>query len=126
MYFLYQFWVIVVVQGNNEVFMWDMEIGDRRFIFWVSSVLLFFELQFFFYSVYGIYCSFVDGNFILLIVGLDMKIRFWDLVYLERFYVVVGSISFLFVFYYRKIIEGIEVVQEIQNKQKVGLSDDIF
>lgn len=37
--------------------------------------------------------------------------RFWDLAYPERSYVVAGSTSSPSVSYYRKIIEGTEVVQ---------------
>lgn len=37
--------------------------------------------------------------------------RFWDLAYPERSYVVAGSASSSSVSYYRKIIEGTEVVQ---------------
>jgi len=112
------------VQGNNEVSMWDMETGDRRFTLWASSAPPLSELQPSPHSVHGIYCSPADGNPILLTAGSDMKIRFWDLAYPERSYVVAGSTSSSSVSYYRKIIEGTEVVQEIQNKQKVGPSDD--
>uniref|UniRef100_A0A2K5UQY8 non-specific serine/threonine protein kinase n=1 Tax=Macaca fascicularis TaxID=9541 RepID=A0A2K5UQY8_MACFA len=121
---LYQSWVIAAVQGNNEVSMWDMETGDRRFTLWASSAPPLSELQSSPHSVHGIYCSPADGNPILLTAGSDMKIRFWDLAYPERSYVVAGSTSSPSVSYYRKIIEGTEVVQEIQNKQKVGPSDD--
>ncbi|XP_073079091.1 phosphoinositide 3-kinase regulatory subunit 4 isoform X4 [Manis javanica] len=121
---LYQSWVIAAVQGNNEVSMWDMETGDRRFTLWASSAPPLSELQPSSHSVHGIYCSPADGNPILLTAGSDMKIRFWDLAYPERSYVVAGSTSSPSVSYYRKIIEGTEVVQEIQNKQKVGPSDD--
>ncbi|XP_039693046.1 phosphoinositide 3-kinase regulatory subunit 4 isoform X3 [Pteropus medius] len=121
---LYQSWVIAAVQGNNEVSMWDMETGDRRFTLWASSAPPLSELQPSPHSVHGIYCSPADGNPILLTAGSDMKIRFWDLAYPERSYVVAGSTSSPSVSYYRKIIEGTEVVQEIQNKQKVGPSDD--
>ncbi|XP_077847567.1 phosphoinositide 3-kinase regulatory subunit 4 isoform X2 [Macaca mulatta] len=121
---LYQSWVIAAVQGNNEVSMWDMETGDRRFTLWASSAPPLSELQSSPHSVHGIYCSPADGNPVLLTAGSDMKIRFWDLAYPERSYVVAGSTSSPSVSYYRKIIEGTEVVQEIQNKQKVGPSDD--
>ncbi|XP_040103086.1 phosphoinositide 3-kinase regulatory subunit 4 [Oryx dammah] len=140
---LYQSWVIAAVQGNNEVSMWDMETGDRRFTLWASSAPPLSELQFpkftgvcfcgcsgcqphkpSSHSVHGLYCSPADGNPILLTAGSDMKIRFWDLAYPERSYVVAGSTGSPSVSYYRKVIEGTEVVQEIQNKQKVGPSDD--
>ncbi|XP_068401999.1 phosphoinositide 3-kinase regulatory subunit 4 isoform X2 [Eschrichtius robustus] len=121
---LYQSWVIAAVQGNNEVSMWDMETGDRRFTLWASGAPPLSELQPSPHSVHGLYCSPADGNPILLTAGSDMKIRFWDLAYPERSYVIAGSTSSSSVSYYRKIIEGTEVVQEIQNKQKVGPSDD--
>lgn len=35
----------VAVQGNNEVSMWDMETGDRRFTLWASSTPPLSELQ---------------------------------------------------------------------------------
>nr|XP_058921453.1 phosphoinositide 3-kinase regulatory subunit 4 isoform X2 [Kogia breviceps] len=122
---LYQSWVIAAVQGNNEVSMWDMETGDRRFTLWASGAPPLSELQPSPHSVHGLYCSPADGNPILLTAGSDMKIRFWDLAYPERSYVIAGSTSSSSVsYYYRKIIEGTEVIQEIQNKQKVGPSDD--
>uniref|UniRef100_A0A673V5U0 non-specific serine/threonine protein kinase n=1 Tax=Suricata suricatta TaxID=37032 RepID=A0A673V5U0_SURSU len=121
---LYQSWVIAAVQGNNEVSMWDMETGDRRFMLWACNAPPLSESQPVPHSVHGIYCSPADGNPILLTAGSDMKIRFWDLAYPERSYIVAGSTSSSSVSYYRKIIEGTEVVQEIQNKQKVGPSDD--
>ncbi|KAL8165476.1 UNVERIFIED_CONTAM: phosphoinositide-3-kinase, regulatory subunit 4 [Gekko kuhli] len=121
---LSQSWVIAAVQGNNEVSMWDMETGDRRFTLWASSAPPLSELQPSPHSVHGIYCSPADGNPILLTAGSDMKIRFWDLAYPERSYIVAGGSSGPSVSYYRKIIEGTEVVQEIQNKQKVGPTDE--
>ncbi|XP_062840055.1 phosphoinositide 3-kinase regulatory subunit 4 [Anolis carolinensis] len=121
---LSQSWVIAAVQGNNEVSMWDMETGDRRFTLWASSAPPLSEMQPSPHSVHGIYCSPADGNPILLTAGSDMKIRFWDLAYPERSYIVAGSSGSPSVSYYRKIIEGTEVVQEIQNKQKVGPSDE--
>ncbi|XP_007433092.1 phosphoinositide 3-kinase regulatory subunit 4 [Python bivittatus] len=121
---LSQSWVIAAVQGNNEVSMWDMETGDRRFTLWASSAPPLSELQPSPHSVHGIYCSPADGNPILLTAGSDMKIRFWDLAYPERSYIVAGSSSSPSVSYYRKIIEGTEVVQEIQNKHKMGPTDE--
>nr|XP_020662521.1 phosphoinositide 3-kinase regulatory subunit 4 [Pogona vitticeps] len=121
---LSQSWVIAAVQGNNEVSMWDMETGDRRFTLWASSAPPLSEMQPSPHSVHGIYCSPADGNPILLTAGSDMKIRFWDLAYPERSYIVAGSSSSPSVSYYRKIIEGTEVVQEIQNKQKIGPTDE--
>lgn len=53
-----------------------------------------------------------------------MKIRFWDLAYPERSYVVAGTSNSPSVSYYRKIIEGTEVVQEIPNKQKLLSTDE--
>ncbi|XP_013910839.1 PREDICTED: phosphoinositide 3-kinase regulatory subunit 4 [Thamnophis sirtalis] len=121
---LSQSWVIAAVQGNNEVSMWDMETGDRRFTLWASSAPPLSELQPSSHSVHGIYCSPADGNPILLTAGSDMKIRFWDLAYPERSYIVAGSSSSPSVSYYRKIIEGTEVVQEIQNKHRMGPTDE--
>ncbi|NWQ70808.1 PI3R4 kinase, partial [Neopipo cinnamomea] len=121
---VYQSWVIAAVQGNNEVSMWDMETGDRRFTLWASSAPPLSELQPSPHSIHGIYCSPASGNPILLTAGSDMKIRFWDLAYPERSYVVAGSSNCPSVSYYRKIIEGTEVVQEIQNKQKLGPTDE--
>ncbi|XP_067147514.1 phosphoinositide 3-kinase regulatory subunit 4 isoform X2 [Apteryx mantelli] len=121
---VYQSWVIAAVQGNNEVSMWDMETGDRRFTLWASSAPPLSELQPSPNSIHGIYCSPASGNPILLTAGSDMKIRFWDLAYPERSYVIAGSSNCPSVSYYRKIIEGTEVVQEIQNKQKLGPTDE--
>ncbi|XP_041040975.1 phosphoinositide 3-kinase regulatory subunit 4 [Carcharodon carcharias] len=126
---LCQSWVIAAVQGNNEVSMWDMETGDRRFTLWASSAPPLSEMQPSTHSVHGIYCSPADGNPLLLTAGSDMRIRFWDLAYPERSYIVAGGANDALhcpsVSYYRKIIEGTEVVQEIHNKQKAGSSEDV-
>ncbi|XP_028835942.1 phosphoinositide 3-kinase regulatory subunit 4 isoform X2 [Denticeps clupeoides] len=125
---LYQSSVIAAVQGNNEVSMWDMETGDRKFTLWASSAPPLSEMQPSPHSVNGIYCSPADGNPLLLTAGSDMRIRFWDLAYPERSYIVAGgAIDALHcpsVFYNCKIIEGTEVVQEIHSKQKSGTTDD--
>ncbi|KAM9487955.1 phosphoinositide 3-kinase regulatory subunit 4 isoform 2-T4 [Clarias gariepinus] len=125
---LYQSSVITAVQGNNEVSMWDMETGDRKFTLWASSAPPLSEMQPSPHSVHGIYCSPADGNPLLLTAGSDMRIRFWDLAYPERSYIVAGgandSLHCPSVFYNRKIIEGTEVVQEIHSKQKSGATED--
>uniref|UniRef100_A0A8C7CKS6 non-specific serine/threonine protein kinase n=1 Tax=Oncorhynchus kisutch TaxID=8019 RepID=A0A8C7CKS6_ONCKI len=125
---LYQSSVIAAVQGNNEVSMWDMETGDRKFTLWASSAPPLSELQPSPHSVHGIYCSPADGNPLLLTAGSDMRIRFWDLAYPERSYIVAGGANEPLhcpsVLYSRKIIEGTEVVQEIHSKQKSGATED--
>ncbi|XP_068613277.1 phosphoinositide 3-kinase regulatory subunit 4 [Brachionichthys hirsutus] len=125
---LYQSSVIAAVQGNNEVSMWDMETGDRKFTLWASSAPPLSEMQPSPHSVHGLYCSPADGNPLLLTAGSDMRIRFWDLAYPERSYIVVGgatdSLHCPSVLYSRKIIEGTEVVQEIHSKQKSGAVED--
>ncbi|XP_073703457.1 phosphoinositide 3-kinase regulatory subunit 4 isoform X3 [Garra rufa] len=125
---LYQSSVIAAVQGNNEVSMWDMETGDRKFTLWASSAPPLSEMQPSPHSIHGIYCSPADGNPLLLTAGSDMRIRFWDLAYPERSYIVAGgandSLHCPSVFYNRKIIEGTEVVQEIHSKQKSGSTED--
>ncbi|XP_062321227.1 phosphoinositide 3-kinase regulatory subunit 4 isoform X1 [Osmerus eperlanus] len=125
---VYQSSVIAAVQGNNEVSMWDMETGDRKFTLWASSAPPLSEMQPSPHSVHGIYCSPADGNPLLLTAGSDMRIRFWDLAYPERSYIVAGgandSLHCPSVLYNRKIIEGTEVVQEIHSKQKSGATED--
>ncbi|KTG32499.1 hypothetical protein cypCar_00018711 [Cyprinus carpio] len=125
---MHQCWLCVAVQGNNEVSMWDMETGDRKFTLWASSAPPLSEMQPSPHSVHGIYCSPADGNPLLLTAGSDMRIRFWDLAYPERSYIVAGgandSLHCPSVFYNRKIIEGTEVVQEIHSKQKSGSTED--
>uniref|UniRef100_A0A4W3GSE5 Phosphoinositide 3-kinase regulatory subunit 4 n=1 Tax=Callorhinchus milii TaxID=7868 RepID=A0A4W3GSE5_CALMI len=122
-------WVIAAAQGNNEVSMWDMETGDRRFTLWASSAPPLSEMQPSAHSVHGLYCSPADGNPLLLTAGSDMRIRFWDLVYPGRSYIVTGGANDALhcpsVSYSGKIIEGTEVVQEIHSKQKVGSSEDV-
>ncbi|XP_043922670.1 phosphoinositide 3-kinase regulatory subunit 4 [Protopterus annectens] len=125
---LYHSWVIAACQGNNEVSMWDMETGDRRFTLWASTAPPLSEIQPSPHSVHGIYCSPADGNPILLTAGSDMRVRFWDLASPERSYIVAGGANDTLhcpsVSYLSKIIEGTEVVQEIHSKQKVGLAED--
>ncbi|CAJ0936885.1 unnamed protein product [Ranitomeya imitator] len=114
------------VQGNNEVSMWDMETGDRRFTLWASNAPPLSELQPSPHSVNGIYCSPADGNPILLTAGSDMKIRFWNLACPKRSYIIAGGNNTQPpVSYFSKIIEGTEVVQEIQCKHTTGPSEDV-
>ncbi|CAK6982640.1 Phosphoinositide 3-kinase regulatory subunit 4 [Scomber scombrus] len=105
-----------------------METGDRKFTLWASSAPPLSEMQPSPHSVHGIYCSPADGNPLLLTAGSDMRIRFWDLAYPERSYIVAGgandSLHCPSVLYSRKIIEGTEVVQEIHSKQKSGVVED--
>ncbi|XP_073425409.1 phosphoinositide 3-kinase regulatory subunit 4 [Dendrobates tinctorius] len=125
MHTMYQSWVIAAVQGNNEVSMWDMETGDRRFTLWASNAPPLSELQPSPHSVNGIYCSPADGNPILLTAGSDMKIRFWNLACPKRSYIIAGGNNTQPpVSYFSKIIEGTEVVQEIQCKHTTGPSED--
>ncbi|KAL0985321.1 hypothetical protein UPYG_G00155450 [Umbra pygmaea] len=125
---LYQSSVIAAVQGNNEVSMWDMETGDRKFTLWASSAPPLSEMQPSPHSVHGLYCSPADGNPLLLTAGSDMRIRFWDLAYPDRSYIVAGGANEPLhcpsVRYSCKIIEGTEVVQEIHSKQKSGATED--
>uniref|UniRef100_A0AAZ3QCY6 non-specific serine/threonine protein kinase n=1 Tax=Oncorhynchus tshawytscha TaxID=74940 RepID=A0AAZ3QCY6_ONCTS len=125
---MHQCWLCLAVQGNNEVSMWDMETGDRKFTLWASSAPPLSEMLPSPHSVHGIYCSPADGNPLLLTAGSDMRIRFWDLAYPERSYIVAGGANEPLhcpsVLYSRKIIEGTEVVQEIHSKQKSGATED--
>nr|XP_020473104.1 phosphoinositide 3-kinase regulatory subunit 4 isoform X2 [Monopterus albus] len=125
---LYQSSVITAVQGNNEVSIWDMETGDRKLTLWASTAPPLSEMEPSPHSVHGIYCSPADGNPLLLTAGSDMRIRFWDLAYSDRSYIVAGGANdFLHcpsVLYSRKIIEGTEVIQEIHSKQKTGVVED--
>ncbi|KAM9322734.1 phosphoinositide 3-kinase regulatory subunit 4 isoform 2-T2 [Pholidichthys leucotaenia] len=120
--------VIAAVQGNNEVSMFDMETGDRKTTLWASTAPPLSEMQPSPHSVYGLYCSPVDGNALLLTAGSDMRIRFWDLTCPERSYIMVGgandSLHCPSVVYSRKLIEGTQVVQEIHSKQKSGVVED--
>uniref|UniRef100_A0A8C5PK20 Phosphoinositide 3-kinase regulatory subunit 4 n=1 Tax=Leptobrachium leishanense TaxID=445787 RepID=A0A8C5PK20_9ANUR len=125
MHTMYQSWVIAAVEGNNEVSMWDMETGDRRFTLWASSAPPLSERQPSPHSVHGIYCSPADGNPILLTAGSDKKIRFWNLACPKRSYIIAGSTNTRPpVSYVSKIIEGTEVVQEIQSKHTAGPSEE--
>uniref|UniRef100_A0A8C9FBM5 Phosphoinositide 3-kinase regulatory subunit 4 n=1 Tax=Pavo cristatus TaxID=9049 RepID=A0A8C9FBM5_PAVCR len=59
---VYQSWVIAAVQGNNEVSMWDMETGDRRFTLWASSAPPLSELQVWSFSLPASVLYLVQNN----------------------------------------------------------------
>ncbi|CAF89815.1 unnamed protein product, partial [Tetraodon nigroviridis] len=125
---LYQSSVIAAAHRNSSSSSWDMVTVYRKFTLWLSPAQLLLEMQPSPHSVHGLYCSPADGNPLLLTAGSDMRIRFWDLAYPERSYIVAGgandSLHCPSVLYSRKIIEGTEVVQEIHSKQKSGAAED--
>uniref|UniRef100_H3CAL5 non-specific serine/threonine protein kinase n=1 Tax=Tetraodon nigroviridis TaxID=99883 RepID=H3CAL5_TETNG len=127
---LYQSSVIAAAaHRNSSSSSWDMVTVYRKFTLWLSPAQLLLENnQPSPHSVHGLYCSPADGNPLLLTAGSDMRIRFWDLAYPERSYIVAGgandSLHCPSVLYSRKIIEGTEVVQEIHSKQKSGAAED--
>ncbi|XP_032813676.2 phosphoinositide 3-kinase regulatory subunit 4 [Petromyzon marinus] len=121
-------WVLAAVQSNNEVSMWNMETGARQHTLWASGAPPLSETQVSSDSVHGLYYSPADGNPFLLTAGSDMRIRYWDLAYPKQSYIIAGaardSLHPFSVSYQSKIIEGTEVVQEMQSKPKPSTLED--
>uniref|UniRef100_A0A8C9LAA3 Phosphoinositide 3-kinase regulatory subunit 4 n=1 Tax=Pavo cristatus TaxID=9049 RepID=A0A8C9LAA3_PAVCR len=89
---VYQSWVIAAVQGNNEVSMWDMETGDRRFTLWASSAPPLSELQVWSFSLPASVLYLVQNNLSLHAVNQYSCMSLWPCQFAVRNFLTQGFI----------------------------------
>ncbi|XP_078336742.1 phosphoinositide 3-kinase regulatory subunit 4-like isoform X4 [Crassostrea virginica] len=122
-----QSWLISATQGNNEVSIWDVETGARQKVLWASPTPTLSLNQASHHSVYGLHMAVTDTNVFMLTGGSDMRARFWDLSHPANSFILAGAASDPVqqtgVNYRAKLVDGVEVIQELYTKKQVT-SDD--
>ncbi|BES89107.1 phosphoinositide 3-kinase regulatory subunit [Nesidiocoris tenuis] len=113
-------WLISAIEGNNEVSLYCIESGSRQTVLWGSGAPPLSNSQSNTHSICGMYSGIVDKVPFLLTGGTDHRIRYWDLDNLGNSYLAIpaggdvpGQINFS---YKCRLIDGTNVVQEIQTK----------
>lgn len=122
-----QSWLISATQGNNEVSIWDVETGARQKVLWASPTPTLSLNQASHHSVYGLHMAVTDTNVFMLTGGSDMRARFWDLSYPANSFILAGAASDPVqqtgVNYRAKLVDGVEVIQELYTKKPVTNDD---
>lgn len=72
-------WLISASQGNNEVYVWNIETGHRQTAFWASSAPPLSNSNVSSHSVCALLPGNNDQSGFLLTGGTDQRIRSWDL-----------------------------------------------
>ncbi|XP_078336739.1 phosphoinositide 3-kinase regulatory subunit 4-like isoform X1 [Crassostrea virginica] len=122
-----QSWLISATQGNNEVSIWDVETGARQKVLWASPTPTLSLNQASHHSVYGLHMAVTDTNVFMLTGGSDMRARFWDLSHPANSFILAGAASDPVqqtgVNYRAKLVDGVEVIQELYTKKQVTSED---
>ncbi|XP_065073829.1 phosphoinositide 3-kinase regulatory subunit 4 [Ochlerotatus camptorhynchus] len=110
-------WLVSASQGNNEVYVWNIETGHRQQAFWASSSPPLSNANVSSHSVCALLPGVVDGNGFLLTGGTDQRIRSWDPVNVENCSLVVPAprdyLSTSNISYESRLIDGTRVISEI-------------
>eukprot|EP00057_Strongylocentrotus_purpuratus_P020172 XP_011674646.1 PREDICTED: phosphoinositide 3-kinase regulatory subunit 4 [Strongylocentrotus purpuratus] len=117
--------VISAVQGNNEVSMWDMETGARRFTLWASPHPPLSQTQTSQHAIHALYCiPSMEQTPCFLTAGSDQRIRYWNITNPQQSSIIAGSVNDpvtqLSVSYNHRVIDGTEVIVETYGKQRGG------
>jgi phosphoinositide-3-kinase, regulatory subunit 4 len=84
-------WLISASQGNNEIFVWNIETGHRQTAFWASSAPPLSNASVSSHSVGALLTGRTDTSAFLLSGGTDQRIRHWDVDYPENCSLVVPA-----------------------------------
>uniref|UniRef100_A0A8D8G8I8 non-specific serine/threonine protein kinase n=1 Tax=Culex pipiens TaxID=7175 RepID=A0A8D8G8I8_CULPI len=110
-------WLVSASQGNNEVYVWNIETGHRQQAYWASSSPPLSNANVSSHSVCALLPGVVDGSGFLLTGGTDQRIRYWDPVNLENCSLVVPSprdyLATSNISYESRLIDGTRVISEI-------------
>ncbi|XP_058127608.1 phosphoinositide 3-kinase regulatory subunit 4 [Anopheles ziemanni] len=109
-------WLVSASQGNNEVYVWNIETGHRQQAYWASSSPPLSNSNASSHSVCALLPGVVDGNPFLLTGGTDQRLRYWDPVHIENCALIVPSArdyTPINVSYESRLIDGTKVISEI-------------
>uniref|UniRef100_A0A182J607 non-specific serine/threonine protein kinase n=1 Tax=Anopheles atroparvus TaxID=41427 RepID=A0A182J607_ANOAO len=84
-------WLVSASQGNNEVYVWNIETGHRQQAYWASASPPLSNSNASSHSVCALLPGVVDGKPFLLAGGTDQRLRYWDPVHIENCALVVPS-----------------------------------
>ncbi|GAB6018579.1 General transcription factor II-I repeat domain-containing protein 1 [Chamberlinius hualienensis] len=118
--------VVSAVQGNNEVSVWDMETEARRLTLWGSPNPPFSHASVTDsqgnHAATGMYILPRDGNPVIITGGTDARIRFWDITYPAKNYIIAGAanevVDLQSFKYQSQLIDGTEVIKEFYDKTR--------
>ncbi|XP_055586304.1 phosphoinositide 3-kinase regulatory subunit 4 [Uranotaenia lowii] len=117
-------WLISASQGNNEVYVWNIETGHRQQAFWASSSPPLSNSNVSSHSVCALLPGVVDGGGFLLTGGTDQRIRYWDPINVENCSLVVSAprdyLTTSNICYESRLIDGTRVVSEIHYQNNSG------
>ncbi|XP_055523812.1 phosphoinositide 3-kinase regulatory subunit 4 [Wyeomyia smithii] len=121
-------WLVSASQGNNEVYVWNIETGHRQQAYWASPSPPLSNTNVSSHSVCALLPGVVDGYGFLLTGGTDQRIRYWDSLNVDncslvvpapRDYLAASNIS-----YESRLIDGTNVISEIHHNTSTGGSSN--
>nr|CAD7589508.1 unnamed protein product [Timema genevievae] len=116
--------VLSSVQGNNEISMWNLETQFRQAVLWASNAPPLSLSEVSSHSVNAMYASSIDRVPFLFAGGTDMRLRYWDLDSPSGSYLAIpaanDTLNMASLAYKSRLIDGTNVVQEVQLKQRSG------
>nr|CAD7406477.1 unnamed protein product [Timema cristinae] len=116
--------VLSSVQGNNEISMWNLETQFRQAVLWASNAPPLSLSEVSSHSVNAMYASSIDRVPFLFAGGTDMRLRYWDLDSPSGSYLAIpaanDTLNMATLAYKSRLIDGTNVVQELQLKQRSG------
>nr|CAD7263978.1 unnamed protein product [Timema shepardi] len=116
--------VLSSVQGNNEISMWNLETQFRQAVLWASNAPPLSLSEVSSHSVNAMYASSIDRVPFLFAGGTDMRLRYWDLDSPSGSYLAIpaanDTLNMATLAYKSRLIDGTNVVQEVQLKQRSG------
>ncbi|XP_058442985.1 phosphoinositide 3-kinase regulatory subunit 4 [Malaya genurostris] len=117
-------WLVSASQGNNEVYVWNIETGHRQQAFWASPSPPLSNANVSPHSVCALLPGVVDGNGFLLTGGTDQRIRYWDSTNVENCSLVVPAprdyLASTNISYESRLIDGTRVISEIYPNSSTG------
>ncbi|KFB38855.1 AGAP000602-PA-like protein [Anopheles sinensis] len=122
-------WLVSASQGNNEVYVWNIETGHRQQAYWASSSPPLSNSNASSHSVCALLPGVVDGNPFLLTGGTDQRLRYWDPVHIENCALIVPSArdyTPLNVSYESNAVRQHELQTTIPDQGGIGRVDDEY
>lgn len=121
-------WLLSASQRNNEIFSYNIETQQRQTAFWASPAAALSEANSSSHAACALLPGVVDTKPFLLTGGTDQRIRYWDFMNPDNCSVIVGSpldaVNKTMISYGSRLIEGTQVIQEVENKPSVTRKAD--
>jgi len=109
--------LLVSVQGNNEVGVWNLESGSRQQVLWASTAPPLAAAQASQHSA----CALLASGNCVVSGGTDCRLRWWDMATPTNSFVMACDSQ---PSYRTKLVDGTEVIQEVTGRGRGGRSED--